>query len=117
MGNDNELGGGWVDYLIASDDPADKALLTEFRDRAWAHGQLMQFITADPANINAETWARLEEGQESENVLQERICTRGKALRDAGQAPADEAAFRAWRASWVPLASHVTTDDGPLPRA
>ena len=47
MSNDDESGGGWVDYLIASDDPIDKALLAEFRDRAWAHGQLMQFIAAD----------------------------------------------------------------------
>lgn len=107
---------GWIDYLITSDDPGDKALLAEFRDRAWAHGQLMQFITADSANINAETWARMEEGQEAENNLQARIAARGQALREAGHAPADEAAFRAWRATWVPLASHLPAD-GPLPRS
>lgn len=104
---------GWIDYLITSDDPEDKALLAEFRDRAWAHGQLMQFITADPANINAETWARMEEGQELENALQARIHARGVELRDAGHAPADEAAFKAWRATWVPLASHLLPNDGP----
>ena len=60
MSGDEELGGGWVDYLIASDEPADKALLDEFRDRAWAHGLLIQFIAADPANINAEALARME---------------------------------------------------------
>lgn len=108
---------GWIDYLIASDAPEDRALLDEFRDRAWAHGQLMQFITADPANINEETFARMEEGQELENALQARIAARGKALRDAGHAPADEAAFKAWRATWVPLASHLSSDQEPMPRA
>lgn len=107
--------GGWVDYLIASDDPQDRALLDEFRDLAWSYGQLMQFIVADPANINAETWARMEEAQEAENDLQARIRARALVLRDAGRPPADEAAFKAWRASWVPLASHVA-NDGPLPR-
>lgn len=108
---------GWIDYLIASDAPEDRALLDEFRDRAWAHGQLMQFITADPANINAETFAQMEEGQELENALQARIAARGKALRDAGGAPADEAAFKAWRATWVPLASHLPSNQDPMPRA
>lgn len=99
--------GGWVDYIIASDDPADRALLDEFRNQAWAHGQLMQHITADPANINANTYALLEEGQERSNELQRRINARGEALRAAGHPPCDDAAFKAWRASWVPLASHV----------
>lgn len=107
---------GWIGYIIVSDDPADKALLAEFRERAWAHGQLMQFITADPANINEETQALMEEGQERENALQARISARGKALCDAGHQPADEAAFKAWRATWVPLASHIPADD-PLPEA
>lgn len=116
MADDQNLGGGWVDYIVASDDPVDRALLDEFRNLAWAHGQLMQHITADPANINAETWARMEEGQDAENDLQARIHARALTLRDAGQAPCDDEAFRAWRASWVPLASHIG-DDGPLPRA
>ena len=107
---------GWVDYVIASDDPADRALLEEFRNLAWSYGQLMQFVVADPANINDETAAKMDEAQEAENELQARIAARGKALRDAGHAPADEAAFKAWRASWVPLASHIG-NDGPLPRA
>lgn len=108
---------GWIDYLIASDDPTDKALLAEFRDRAWAHGQLMQFIAADPSNINDETFARMEEGQEAENALQARIHARGVELRDAGHVPADEAAFKAWRATWVPLASHLPSEDEPPLRA
>ncbi|HWV60280.1 MAG TPA: hypothetical protein VN034_06485 [Sphingopyxis sp.] len=117
MSDDEELGGGWVDYLIASNEPADKALLGEFRDQAWAHGQLMQFIASDPANINAETYAKLEEGQEQENELQDRIRARGEALRAAGRSPCDEAAFKAWRASWVLLASHLPSDDGPISHA
>lgn len=108
-------GGGWIDYVIASGDPVDRALLVEFHARAWAHGQLMRHITADPSNINEETFAKLEEDQELENALQDRIYTRGKALRDAGRPPCDEAAFKAWRATWVPLASHIASDDDPLP--
>lgn len=108
---------GWIDYIIASDDPADLALLAEFRDRAWAHGQLMQFITADPKNITSETFEQLTEEQELQNALQDRIHARGVKLRDGGHAPADEAAFKAWRASWVPLASHLPTDDEPISRA
>jgi hypothetical protein len=99
--------GGWVDYVIASDNPTDRALLEEFRNLAWSYGQLMQFIVADPANINEETAAKMDEAQEAENELQARISARGKALRDSGHAPADEAAFKAWRASWVPLAQYV----------
>ncbi|OWR01239.1 hypothetical protein CDQ91_02165 [Sphingopyxis witflariensis] len=108
---------GWIDYLITSDDPADKALLDEFRDRAWAHGQLMQFIAADPANITSETFQRMTEEQELQNALQDRIHARGVELRDAGHVPADESAFKAWRATWVPLASHLPSDDEPMPRA
>lgn len=116
MSDDEKLGGGWVDYLIASDDPADRALLDEFRNLAWAHGQLMQFIAADPANINAEIYALLDQGQERQNELQTRIHARGEALRAAGRQPCDEAAFKAWRATWVPLASHILAEDGELPR-
>jgi len=58
----------------------------------------------------------MAEGQEAENALQDRIAARGKALRDAGCAAADEAAFKAWRASWVPLASHLPSGDDPMPR-
>lgn len=104
--------GGWIDYIIASNDPADRALLDEFRDQAWAYGQLLQHITADPANINADTWAMMEETQESDSDLQSRIRARGEALRDAGHPPCDDPAFKAWRASWVPLASHVPSEDG-----
>lgn len=117
MSTDDELGGGWVDYLIASDDPADKALLAEFRDQAWAHGQLMQFIASDPANINDETFAEMAKQQEQQNELQDRIHARGVELQVAGRAPANEAAFKAWRATWVPLASHLPSHDDPMPRA
>lgn len=117
MADEHDHACGWIDYIIASDDPVDMTLLDEFRARAWAHGQLMQFIAADPANINAETFARMEEGQEAENELQDRIRARGEALRAAGQLPCDEAAFKAWRATWVPLASHLPSDDEPMPRA
>lgn len=109
--------GGWIDYLIASNDPADRALLDEVRNQAWAYGQLMQHLTADPANINAESYAMLEEGQNRENELQDRIRVRGEALRAAGFSPRDDAAFKAWRASWVPLASHLPSEDGGIPRA
>lgn len=107
---------GWVDYVIASDDPTDRALLDEFRNQAWEYGELMRFITADPANVNADSWAQVEQMQERDNDLQSRICARGKALRNTGQAPADDAAFKAWRASWVPLASHLP-QDGDMPAA
>lgn len=109
--------GGWIDYLIASADPADRALLDEFRNLAWAHGQMMQFITADPDHLTAETFDKLIDEQEKSNELQDRIYARGMALRDAGCSPCDEAAFKAWRASWVPLASHLPTEDGDMPRA
>ena len=108
--------GGWIDYLIASDDPADRALLDEFRNQAWAYGQLMQHLTADPANINADSYAMLEGGQERENQLQDRIRARGEALRAAGRQPCDEVAFRAWRASWVSLAGHLPSEGGDIPR-
>lgn len=116
MGSDEHIGGGWIDYLIASNDAVDRALLDEFRNRAWAYSQLMQHICASPANIDETTYARMEEALELENDLQARIHARGKMLRDSGGPPADKAAIKAWRASWVPLVSHIG-NDGPLPRA
>ncbi len=117
MDDERPTVGGWIDYLIASDDPNDRALLDEFRNEAWAHGQLMQHITADPANINAESCALLEEGQERQKELQARILARGEALRATGCQPCTEAAFKAWRARWVPLASHLPSDGAGIPRA
>ena len=108
---------GWIDYIIASDDPVDRALLDEFRNQAWAYGQLMQHLTADPANINAESNAMLKEEQARETELQDRIWARGEALRAAGCSPCDEESFKSWRATWVPLASHLPSDDSEFPRA
>ena len=104
MADEDHQSDGWIDYLITSDDPVDKALLAEFRDRSWAHGQLMQFITADPTNIDTETFARMEEEHQG-SALRRRIPARGLELRDAGYALTDETAFKAgaqhgcaWRA-------------------
>lgn len=57
------------------------------------------------------------EGQERENELQDRIRAGGEALRAAGCSPCDEEAFKSWRATWVPMASHLRSDDGEFPRA
>ena len=84
---------GWIDYIIASDDSVDKALLDEFCDQARAYGQVMQHLTADPANINAEDNAMLENGQARQTELQDRIRARGEALRAAGYSPCDEETF------------------------
>jgi len=63
---------GWIVYLIASDDPTDRALLDEFRNQTCAYGPLMQHLTVDFANVNAESCAMLEEEGERENELQSR---------------------------------------------
>lgn len=107
----------WIDYIIAGDDAVDKALLDEFRNRAWAHGQWMQFITSDVENINELAFARLVEEQGLSDALHERIYERGQALCAAGYSAANEAALAAWRATWVPLANYMPSEDGDIARA
>ncbi|MHA4836458.1 hypothetical protein [Sphingopyxis sp. MSC1_008] len=97
---------GWVEYLINSQDPADKALLGEHRARLWAYAQTMQWVVARDA-IEADAFEHLQQENDLANELQGRIHARGLALKDAGAKPASAEQVAAWNASWVPLVSNL----------
>jgi len=77
----------WIDYLIASDDPADKALLDEHRARSWAYAQTMQWVVGRDGP-EADAFERLRQENDLANELQSRIHARGLELKDAGAVPA-----------------------------
>ncbi|MGH6616026.1 hypothetical protein [Sphingomonas sp.] len=91
----------WIDYLIASDDPADQALATEYRTQGWAMRELVEATTAEW------TAGSIDEGWLEKMTAQQRICdeltkrvyARAQILVAAGASPADEAVVaRDWRA-------------------
>jgi alkylation response protein AidB-like acyl-CoA dehydrogenase len=54
----------WIDYLIASDDPADQALATEYRTQSWAMRELVDATAAEmSAGQFAADWMRRMEAQ------------------------------------------------------
>lgn len=115
MSVDDELGGGWVGYLITSDKPADEALLDEHRARSWAYAQTIHWI-AGRDGVGADAFNRLRQENALVNELQGRVHARGVKLQAAGHAPANEAAFKAWRAAWVPWASRLQSYNEPMLR-
>lgn len=42
------------------------------------------------------------------------VTVEGEGVRDAGRPPADDAAFKAWWASWSSQASDLPPDDGGI---
>lgn len=91
----------WIDYLIASDHPADQALATEFRTQSWAMGELAEAASAEMlAASSTEIWIEKMEAQRLVcDELTTRVYARDQELVAAGVAPADEATVaRDWRA-------------------
>ncbi len=91
----------WIDYLIASEDPADQALATEFRTQDWAMRELVEAIASDMRMGEATTgWLEKMEVQRRVcDELTKRVYERAQVLVAAGASPADEAAVaRDWRA-------------------
>lgn len=96
----------WIDYLINSDDPADKALLNEHRARSWAYAQTMHWITGRDG-VEADAFERLQQENDLANELQSRIHRRGVELKEAGADPASPEQIAAWNATWEPLVSNL----------
>lgn len=101
----------WIDYIIASDEPADRALIEEYNARTWSHAQLLRWIGVDPARITTDSFARMEEEQKLTDALQQRIHERGAQLQAAGSPPANEQQIAAWEAAWRPLAQNIPDED------
>jgi hypothetical protein len=94
----------WIDYLIASEDPADQALATEFRTQDWAMRELVEAIASDMRMGEATTgWLEKMEAQRRIcDELTKRVFDRAQALVAEGALPADEAAVASdWRARAV----------------
>lgn len=109
----------WIDYLIASGDPADQALATEYRTQSWAMRELVEATAAEmAAGKIGETWLEKMEAQRRVcDELAKRIFDRAQILMAEGALPADEATVaRDWRAraSEVQLAEWPAID-GPDP--
>lgn len=103
---------GWLDFLINSDDPMDKALLDEHRARSWAFVQMMQWIV-ECEGIEIQTFDALQRENDLTDELQRRITVRGAELADAGAEPASVEQIVAWNATLVPLISNLQ-DKGAL---
>lgn len=91
----------WIDYLIASDDPADQALATEYRAQSWAMRELVEATAAEMmAGQIAGGWIEKMEAQRGVcDELTKRVYERAQVLVAAGALPADEAKVtRDWRA-------------------
>jgi hypothetical protein len=91
----------WIDYLIASEDPADQALATEYRAQSWAMRELVEATAGEwIAGQAGEGWIEKMEAQRRIcDALTKRIFERAQTLVAAGASPADEATVaRDWRA-------------------
>lgn len=91
----------WIDYLIASDDPADQALATEYRTESRAMRKLVDAASAEmAAGRIAEGWLEKIEAQRRVcDGLTKQVYARAQSLVAIGAAPADEAKVaRDWRA-------------------
>ena len=119
MESDEEPSVAWIDYVIASEDPADKALADEFLARSWAHSQTMQWIMreTESGNLTEAMMEKLAEEIELSRILQERIHHRARQLAESGAAPADAATAAAWHAQRMSLSPTLASDDDPIYRA
>jgi len=117
--SDDERGVAWIDYIIASDDPADKALADEFIARNWAYCETMQWVMRETkaGKLTPETMAQLDEEMKLSQALQARIHQRGQELLASGAAPANAAFAEAWHAQWRKLSSTLPGDDDEAHRA
>jgi hypothetical protein len=91
----------WIDYLIASADPADQALATEYRTQSLAMRELVETTAAEmTAGQIAEGWLEKMEAQRRVcDELTKRVFDRAQALVAGGASPADEATVTSdWRA-------------------
>jgi len=91
----------WIDYLIASDDPTDQAIATEYRTQNLAMRDLVE-ATATEMNEGQFTPDWLEKMEAQRRVcddLAKQVFERAQVLVAAGASPADEASVaRDWRA-------------------
>jgi hypothetical protein len=118
MPSDRDYPTGWIDYVIASDDPADKALVREYAISGWEIGQVIHWLLSQlkKGAVTEEMLAELESIHERTEQVRDRVCKRGQALFAAGAAPADELPSRKWRERFEELSSLVHRDsDPPLP--
>ncbi|WP_422058518.1 hypothetical protein [Sphingomonas sp.] len=116
--SDKERTVGWIDYVIASDDPGDKALADEFLASNWSYSQTMQWIVQETATggLAPEMMAQLERETAAGRAIQERILARGQALAASGARPADAATAEAWHARRRNLCPTVPSGN-PISRA
>lgn len=115
---DEERSVAWIDYVIVSDNPDDKALVDEFLASCWSYSQTTQWIVQETTTggLTPEMMAQLEREMEAGRAIQERIHARGQALAASGARPADAATADAWHASRRNLFPTLPTED-PMSRA
>ena len=85
---------GWIDYVIASDDPADRALAAEFAANWNANREMQERTARDGPSL--ELLHLIEKQQSETDDLRVRVYARGQALADAGAMPAGRDVFEAW---------------------
>jgi len=93
----------WIDYLIASENPDDQALATEFRTQNLAMRDLVEATAAEMnEGLFAPDWLEKMEAQRRVcDDLTKQVFERAQVLVAAGASPADEASVAGdWRARW-----------------
>ena len=117
--NDGERTVAWVDYLLASSEPADQELVERSLALSWAYSQTLQWATRRPAlgELTDEILAKLTAQAAACEAVQGRIHRRGVELQEAGRQPADEATAAAWHARLISLCPTQPEADPVIYRA
>jgi hypothetical protein len=118
MIDEDEPAGAWIDYLVGSDDPADKATLDEYCALSWEHGQTSQWMLTTPGSITETLFEKMTDQQRRADELQKRIFARAQILKAEGKLPATGETLKAWVKQWRTLAqTHPDHDAPPMPEA
>ncbi|WP_165322333.1 hypothetical protein [Rhizorhabdus phycosphaerae] len=110
----------WIDYLIASDDPADQALATEFRTQSWAMRELIDATATgmSAGQFTTDWMERMEAQRRVCDELTKRVFDRAQILLATGSSPADEATVaRDWSARAVGARLIAWPDQGEEPNS
>lgn len=107
----------WIDYLIASDDPADQAMCEEYRALAFENGQRSQWMLEDPSRITQALFEAVEDHYQRSTDLQKRVHARALELEAEGKKAASGAKLETWWSEWRKLAQTHPDHDAPIARA
>jgi hypothetical protein len=104
---------GWIEYVIASDEPADKILAREYLASGWESGQITQAIlrAAKDGSLTEALFDNLAKMEARSRLLVKRVHLRGAELRSSGAPPADRAYAKWWLSRFHALGASICDED------